>query len=371
MVAHRSRGERVRRRLVSIPALIAATALLTLGIPLWLPLTVVVDAVRLRFRLPLVRLLAFGVCWCWIELAGVLASLWMWLTGRAHDERANYRLMGWWAGALMRALEATTGIRPRVEGREAFEGGNAIVLSRHASLADSLLSGWAICTVAGMWPRYVLKRELLVDPCLDIVGLRVPNHFLDREAVDGSVELDALTDLARGVGPPNVVSVIFAEGTRSNPRKRARALEKIAERDPERAARLAGLRRLLPPRPAGSEALLAGAPDADVVLAWHTGFDGLDSFGGIISKLARPLPPVRFVTRRVPRSEVPAGPAFAGWLDEQWLRMDAEVDAALTAADRSVVADGSSRFARVRSTDGVSSAGAGDPADDEEPRQHA
>jgi hypothetical protein len=66
-------------------------------------------------------------------------------------------------------------------------------------------------------------------------------------------------------------------------------------------------------------------------MAWHTGFDGLDSFGGMIAKLARPLPPVRFVMHRIPRSEVPSGDAFGDWLDEQWLRMDAEVDAALGA----------------------------------------
>ena len=75
-------------------------------------------------------------------------------------------------------------------------------------------------------------------------------------------------------------------------------------------------------------ALLAGAPDADVVLVWHTGFDGLDSFGGMVRRLAWPLTPVRFVARRVARSEVPTDD-FIGWLDDQWLRMDAEVDAAL------------------------------------------
>ncbi len=72
--------------------------------------------------------------------------------------------------------------------------GDAIVLSRHASLGDSLLSGWALATELRLQPRYVLKKELLFDPCLDIVGLRVPNHFLDREASDGSVELDALRE---------------------------------------------------------------------------------------------------------------------------------------------------------------------------------
>ncbi len=161
------------------------------------------------------------------------------------------------------------------------------------------------------------------------MGLRVPNHFLDRGTHDGSVELDALRRLAAGVGP-GIVGVIFAEGSRASDAKRSRALEKIAERDPERAERLAPLRRLLPPRWAGSAALVEGAPDADVVLAWHTGFDGLDSFRGMLERVGEPLVPVRFVTRRVQRADVPDGAAFGPWLDEQWLRLDREVDAALT-----------------------------------------
>lgn len=326
--AHRAVGERLRRRAVTLPALLAATILLTLSIPLWAPVALAVDAVRGRFRFPVARLLAFGVCWTWIELAGVARAGATFAVGRARHAPTQYALMKWWAGVLMSALQSTVGFRPRVEGVEALAGGNAIVLARHASLADSLLSAWAIRCEADIWPRYVLKRELLSDPCLDIVGLRVPNHFLDREAEDGSAELDALRDLAAGV-TAGEVAVIFPEGTRASDRKRARALEKIAERDPGRAQRLGALRRLLPPRPAGTTALVDGAPAADVVLAWHTGFDGLDTFGGILDRLAAPLPPVRIVFRRVPRDEVPTGAAFAPWLDEQWLRMDAEVDAAL------------------------------------------
>jgi 1-acyl-sn-glycerol-3-phosphate acyltransferase len=331
MPDHRSRRERLRRRTFSVSALLAFAVLITLTIPLWLPSVVLVDVVRLRLRLPLARLLAFGVCWAWIEVIGVAHSFGTWLVGKGADPDTQYGLMKWWAGALMRALRSTIGISPQLEGAEALAGGNVIVLSRHASLADSLLSAWAIRVQADLWPRYVLKRELLLDPCLDIVGLRVPNHFLDRESPDHDGELAALRELASGVGEGSA-AVIFTEGTRSNPTKRARALDKIAERDPERAARLGALRRLLPPRPGGSRALLEGAPGADVVLAWHTGFDGLDSFGGVVSTLAKPLPPVRFVVRRVPRREVPVGDAFPRWLDDQWLRMDAEVDAALTGA---------------------------------------
>jgi 1-acyl-sn-glycerol-3-phosphate acyltransferase len=328
---HRSVRARLRRRCVSIPALVAFTLAITVTAPLWVPAVVVADAVRLRRRLPLLRLLAFGVCWGWIELAGVTGAFSTWITGRARDHAAQYALMKWWAGALMRALQATVGFEPRLEHGEVLAGGNVVVLSRHASLADSLLSAWAIRVQADLRPMYVLKRELLFDPCLDIVGLRVPNHFLDREAADSEAEFEALREMAGGVGP-GVAAVIFSEGTRANPTKRERALARIAERDPERAKRLAALERLLPPRPGGSAALVAGAPNADVVLAWHTGFDGLDTFGAILAKLARPLPPVRFVVRRVARDDVPDGEEFVRWLDDQWLRMDAEVDAALTGA---------------------------------------
>lgn len=331
MTDHRSRREKLRRRVRTIPVLFAATIGLTLTAPLWLPVVVVADAIRLRLRFPLARLLAFGVCWCWIETAGVLGATGLWLVGRADDAAAHYRLQAWWAGALMRSLVATTGIDPVLGGADQVASGNALVLTRHASLADSLLSGWALCTEIGLRPRYVLKRELLFDPCLDIVGLRIPNHFLDRQAIDNADELAALRELAAGVGP-GVVVVIFPEGTRANDHKRARALERIADRDPARAERLSALRRLLPPRPAGSIALLEGATDADVVLAWHTGFDGLDTFRGIIDGMARARPPVRFVMRRVPRDQVPEGDGFGPWLDDQWLLMDREADAALASS---------------------------------------
>jgi 1-acyl-sn-glycerol-3-phosphate acyltransferase len=202
------------------------------------------------------------------------------------------------------------------------------MLCRHASLADSLLSAWVITSVAVMNPRYVLKRELLFDPCLDIVGNRLPNHFLDREAPDSNVELDALRALSAAL-TVDQVAVIFPEGTRATPAKRTRALDRIRERDPERADRLSGLRHLLPPRPAGSAALVEGCPQADVVIAWHVGFDGLDTFAGIRRHLERVPPPVEFHARRVPRSEVPSGTAFTRWLDDQWLAADAAVEALL------------------------------------------
>lgn len=312
------------RRLRTVPGLLVAAVALVVLLPLWLPLAAVFDAVRGRFRLPTVRLLAFGLCWSWLETIGVTAAFGMWLVRRTHDERLHFGLQRWWAARLMSALQLTTGVRIEAADATCLSPGPAVMLCRHASLADSLVSAWVITSKARMNPRYVLKKELLFDPCLDIVGNRLPNHFLDREATDSAAELAQLTALSAGLRADEI-AVIFPEGTRAAPKKRARALEKIAERDPERAERLGGLQHLLPPRPAGSLALIEGCPQADVVIAWHVGFDGLDTFGGILRHLARRPAPVQFHARRVPRADVPTGDAFTRWLDDQWVRADADV----------------------------------------------
>jgi 1-acyl-sn-glycerol-3-phosphate acyltransferase len=312
------------RRLRSIPALIVAALLLLALLPVWVLLSAAVDLVRGRPRLPTTRLLAFGLCWSWLETAGVLVSGWLWLTRRAWDHRAHYGLQRWWAANLMRSLRVTTGIVVEATEARCLTPGPAIMLCRHASLADSLLSAWVVTSVARMNPRYVLKRELLLDPCLDIVGNRLPNHFLDRDAADSSNELAALRSLSEEMGSDEIC-IIFPEGTRATPGKREKALARIAERDPDRAARLAGLRHVLPPRPAGSTALVSGHSEADIVLAWHVGFDGLDNFPAILRHLRTRPRPVQFHTRRIPRALVPEGPGFTEWLDHEWLQVDRDV----------------------------------------------
>ncbi|MCU1397926.1 MAG: hypothetical protein JWN62_1035 [Acidimicrobiales bacterium] len=320
----------VQRRVITVPVIVALAVGLTVTIPVWLLLSVIADGVRLRFRFPLARLLAFGVCWSWLELAGVSAAFGLWITGQRHNVRAHYALQRWWAEHLLGSLGRTCGITVMAENVQALAPGPALLFVRHASLADSLVSAHVIVNLAGMNPRFVLKRELLADPCLDIVGQRVPNHFLDRGANDSAPELTALRALVDGMGPRDI-GVIFPEGTRANPDKRVRALAKIAERDPARAGRLGALRELLPPRPSGAQAMVEGAPHADVILAWHIGFEGLDTFSGILRALNRGVDPIRFVARRVPAADVPHDDAFSGWLDEQWLCMDADVELALAA----------------------------------------
>lgn len=309
----------------------AVAGLAVLGTAVLLPLLAllaVVDLVRLRWRLPLARLAAFGWCWAWLETLGVAAAAGLWLTGRRSDLDAHYRLQRWWADRLLTALRVTCGVTIHVDGADALGPGPTVLLVRHASLVDSLLTAWVVTEHARMHPRVVLKHELLADPCLDVVGNRLPNCFIDRGADDSTPALRSIEALGATMDDRSV-AVIFPEGTRANAAKRARALERISETDPERAERVGVLRHLLPPRPSGTAALLRGARrvDASVVVGWHVGFDGLDTFRGILAALARPRTPVRVGFARVDPPAETDGPGFERWLDDRWIELDRQVRA--------------------------------------------
>lgn len=324
----------MRRRLATVPGLYLLGVLLIVLIPVWLPIAALTDVARRRFRFPTVRLLSFAVAWSWLEIAGVTASFVFWLTGQRRNLPFHYALQRWWAKNLLGALGVLCGIRVTVDNVDALRPGPVLLFARHASLADSLVSAYVVAHLGRMHPRYVLKRELLVDPCLDVVGQRLPNHFLDRDAPDSGPELAALERLVAGMDSDSV-GIIFPEGTRANPVKRTRAMEKISVNDPERGRRLADVQHLLPPRPSGAVAMARGNPNADIVIAWHVGFEGMDTFGGIYAALARPVPPIHFVFERFARSGVPkvdneSNGAFTKWLDERWVEIDKAVGRTLS-----------------------------------------
>ena len=121
-----------------------------------------------------------------------------------------HALQRWWAARLVDALHHTAGVSFDVEGLELLTPGPIIMCARHTSVADSLLPAWLLGQV-GMRPRYVLKDELLLDPCLDIVGNRVRNHFVDRDPNNSRAELAQLTH-SRRASDTRDAAVIFPEG---------------------------------------------------------------------------------------------------------------------------------------------------------------
>lgn len=318
----------VRRPVMGLGVLVLAVVLLA-TVVLWLPVLTLVDLVRGRRRLPLTRFMAFGLAWAWLETLGLFFAAVLFVVGKGRDLGANYRLQAWWTRNVVRALRFTVGVQIEVEGFAELGPGPFVALCRHASLADSVMSAWVLADHAGLKPRYVLKKELRLDPCLDVVGHRLPNYFVDRGSANVSAELEGIDQMARGLAADEV-AVIFPEGSRANPRKRTKALEKMANRSPLRAERLSALQYLLPPKPAGASTLLAAVPAANVITMWHSGFDGLDTFRGIVHHLARRAIRVHVKIVEHHRSTVATGEAFVDWLDQQWLAMDAAVARQLT-----------------------------------------
>ena len=317
------------RRPLTVGGVLLSAILLLVFSPVWFVVASIVDLLRGRFRIPTTRLLGFALLWTWLEMAGVAASILLWGVGKSRDQSANYALQRWWAARLIGSLRLTCGFVINVQGASDLGGAPLVVLGRHASLGDALVSAWALGTHAGRTPRYVLKKELSFDPCLDIVGRRLPNYFVDRTSATISRELDGIAALSTDLQPHDV-AVIFPEGTRANDRKRASSIERMRDRDPDRASRLAELQHLLPPKPSGAQALVDGAPGADIALMWHIGFDGLDTFGRIRRRLAAGAPRAEVVFELHPRASVPSGEAVVGWLDDRWLDLDRKVAEAMS-----------------------------------------
>ena len=309
---------------MTVLGVVLGACVLTLLLPLWLVLSALFDLVSGNWRLPTLRLLAFAWLWLWLETLGVLGSFALWLTGQARDPRANYALQRWWAKRLIGSLRITCGLAIEVEGVDALPDGPLICFGRHASLGDALVSAWIFGSLAQRFPRYVMKKELLLDPCLDIVGQRIPNYFVDRGSAAVRQEIAGIKAMATNMGARDV-AVIFPEGTRTNDEKRVGLVARLERRAPERHEKMRNLQRLLPPRAAGASALLDEIPDGDVVVMWHVGFDGLDTFAGVRRRLVTAEPSARVVLEVHQRASVPSGSAFEHWLDDRWLEIDQKV----------------------------------------------
>ncbi len=286
------------RRLVTVPLYVGATVLVTALAPVLLPLCWVVS-LRPRSRGAL-RSGAFVLCYLWCESIGIATAGWLWLRygapkrasgapTRADGERwdrfldANFQLQCWWANALKRAAETLFSLHFTVEGTEVLGGAPVIMLPRHASIADTVIPMVFYAIPQRTRLRYVLKRELLLDPCLDIVGNRLPNCFIARSGEDAKDDVERITTLARDA-PPDEGFLIYPEGTRFSAQRRQRILERLAPRSTAaELARMQAWTELLPPRPGGTAALIAAAPSLDLVFCAHSGFEGASHFSTLIN----------------------------------------------------------------------------------------
>ncbi|MBX7191442.1 MAG: 1-acyl-sn-glycerol-3-phosphate acyltransferase [Sandaracinaceae bacterium] len=323
------------RRAITVP-LVALVCLLAWALaPLWLAMALLVDLARARRvrRAMATRLLGFALVYLAAEVLGLAVLVLVWLLALGGRDRVE-RLVTWtyavqrrWAHALFVAARALLSLRFEIEGDELLAPGPLLVLVNHASLLDTLLPTVFITHARGIRLRFVLKRELLVSPCLDVAGLRLPNVFVDRSATQTAVELGKIRRLAEGLGPSEGV-LIYPEGTRATPAKKARALAALGTAEPRLRALADSFAHVMPPRIGGTVALLDGAPDADVVLFAHRGLEGFARFADFLdgSLVGRT---VRMRLWRVPRAEIPSDrDERARWLFAQWAALDRFVGSA-------------------------------------------
>lgn len=338
MAKHKNPSARVReaapRRSLSLSLLIIGTMLAVLALPFVFTLTAVADLLTGWRRKRFLRVAAMAYAFLFHELGGLLWALALWLaTGFGLFARAGWsveshrRLQAWWAMGLLRSMERTVGCQLFTHDLHlAAPPGPIIVAGRHVSIGDALLPSALVSGTNGFIPRHVLTEGLAWDPCLDIVGHRMANYFVDRESSRSGDELTQIELLAHDATDGTAL-IIFPEGTFRSDARHARAVAKLATRDPDLAAIAAELVHLLPPKTGGTLALLDGAPNADIVLYAHVGFDQFSSIASII----RNVPfrrPVHVKFWRHARASIPKDDhGQTRWLFDRWRELDEWISA--------------------------------------------
>lgn len=308
---------------MTISLVFVAAALVSVLLPILLLVALVVDAVMgvmLRRRGAATRIVAFTWIYLLGEVWAVLALSLVSLLGRRRALALTYRLQSWWAMWNYRAFSLVFDVTFHTQGSDSSFPPPVIVLARHASLIDSLLPVVFIAQRHRINLRYVLKRELLVDPALDIAGNRLPNYFIDRASSDSEAELTSLRRLASDMSNGEGV-VIFPEGTRFSEAKHSRLVARQKNKQGPVAELTRSFRNVMPPRPAGTLAIL-DATDADVVVLAHRGLEGFSGLGDVWKGTVVGAKVVVNMWR-VDRSLIPQGRGErTEWLYRLWAEVD-------------------------------------------------
>jgi len=319
---------KVLRRLITVPALLLVTALWLAAGVIVLPVFFVVDiATRkpllwCRFHISLAFIIAG-------QIYGIGGMFVIWLIsgfGRNY-QRCNdlsARWTGYWGKWNVDVLRRVYNMTFTVEGSEVLRDGPTILLSRHASIIDTIMPIGLVQQPHGVRLRIVLKHELLYSATVDTIGHRVPTAFVKRSSGNQERELAAVRKMTGDMHAQETV-LLFPEGTRFSPSKHAEIIAKLRSKDADAAARAEELTHVLPIRPGGALTLLDELPHADVVFCAHTGFEQanrLENFfaGGLYRA------DVHVKYWRVPASAIPTEQAARmAFLHNEWRKVNAFV----------------------------------------------
>lgn len=318
------------RRPISVTIYFLLTSLTLAITPVVLPVLALYD-LALGRRWASVRVLLFLNAYLVAEVAGIVAATGCWVLGLVPPFSQPRRylqlhtaLQRLWVSFLFAVTRLCWGIEVELRNVDAARTGPYLLFCRHASLADTLLP---LMTIGPQGPhlRFITKSQLLWDPCIDIVGNRIPNAFVARGGRDPEGDLARVRALTDDLGAQEAI-LMFPEGTRFTEEKKARILARFEEKGDVEAANYArALDSTLPPKLAGPLALIEAAPGVDVVFMAHIGTEGSATAaelwrGELIDQK------ILIEFWRVDASEIPEGTeARERWLLEEWKRVDAWV----------------------------------------------
>jgi 1-acyl-sn-glycerol-3-phosphate acyltransferase len=323
----------VRRPVTVTVWLLMSLVCLTVS-PVLLALAALVSAVSGRPQaLIFTRLL---VVYFALELATLIACGALWLAsgcgafiGSPLFQRLHYRLLRWFVHGFARRWQALLDIDLAAEeptdATHALDRDSPVLLfSRHAGPGDTILLIDRLLTRFDRRPSVVFKQSVAVDPCVDLIGHRLPHAVLDtsdKEACEARIEQVAAELGERGV------LLLFPEGGNFTAERRRRAVRKLWRTDRrQEAGKAENMSHMLPPRPSGALAALRGNPGADVIFGVHSGL-GLAAFPREIWR----EPPLgkTFNTHMwlAPAADRPTDPdAQVAWIYDWWKRLDEWID---------------------------------------------
>jgi 1-acyl-sn-glycerol-3-phosphate acyltransferase len=322
------------RRPVTVTAWLVMSIACLLASPVLVALGALVSAVTGRpqalifarlmityFALELAGLVACGVLW--------VASVGGLLMRTDPFQRLHYRLLRWFVHTFTQRWVALLGIEladeePSDATRALERDEPLLFFSRHAGPGDTILLIDRLLSQFDRRPRVVFKQTVAIDPCVDLIGHRLPHAVLDtsdKEECEARIEKVA-AELGRGG-----VLLLFPEGANFTVERHRRAIRKLRRvgryREAVKAARMP---HVLPPHPSGALAALRGNPEADVIFATHSGL-GLAAFP---RELWRDPPIGKTFTTQMwlsPAAERPAEPELqAAWIYDWWQRVDAWIE---------------------------------------------
>ena len=322
------------RRAITVPLYLLLGTLTVALLPVTITLVLATDAVRRTGHLATLRCTLGITLYFGCEAVGIVASFVLWVAAGLCPGATADRVLAWnlflqrlWARTLFAGATRLFSMRVEVMGQESVCRGPLFLFCRHASTLDTLLPAVFASNPDTLRLGHVMKRELLWDPCLDIVGQRTRNAFIRRGSDARDKEIALLRQLATAVTERDGV-LLFPEGTRFSPAKRERALAHLADTTQfARLERAKRLQRVLPPHRGGALALLETRSDVDVAFLAHVGFEGTASLNDIWrGKLIGRT--IRLCFWRVSSTEIPrTAEGRVEWLDAQWERIDAWISA--------------------------------------------